>query len=189
MLERFNLLASTYRRRENDLISELWYFLRELGDKSVKASHTGLPGLVVLLSELDPFFVVEKLAEKAVQEPWYFRFLLKIEPIEMCVPTDLAEIQRVALDLATRKLSTHDTYRVEVRKRLTELSREEVISAIAPNIPNKVRLENPDKILLVEVIGKVTGISVVEPRHIVSIQKVRRQARSGEGSVQEENNA
>jgi hypothetical protein len=39
------------------------------------------------------------------------------------------------------------------------------------------------------VIGKVTGISVVEPRHIVSIQKVRRQARSGEGSVQEENSA
>ncbi|MCC6049249.1 MAG: THUMP domain-containing protein [Thermofilum sp.] len=182
MLDRFNLLASTYRRRENDLISELWYFLRELGDKGVRASPTGLPGLVVLLSELDPVFVVEKVAEKAAQEPWFFRFLLRIEPIELCVPTDLAEIRRAALELASKKLSASDTYRVEVRRRLTDLSREDVISAIASGLPNKVKLENPDKIVLVEVIGKVTGISVIEPRHIVSIQRVRRQASLGASS-------
>jgi len=184
MLDKFNLLASTYRRRENDLISELWYFLRELGDKEVRASLIGLPGLVVLLSELDPIFVVEKIAEKAVREPWYFRFLLRIEPIEVCVPTDLTEIRRAALELASRKLAASDTYRVEVRKRLTDLKREDVISAIASCLTNKVKLENPDKIVLVEVIGKVAGISVIEPRHIVSVQRVRRQAGAGNREVE-----
>lgn len=184
MLNQFNLLASTYRRRENDLISELWYFLRELGDSELKASPTGLPGLVVLHTAKDPFFVVEKIAEKAVEEPWYFRYLLKIEPIEVCVPTDLTEIQRAALELAAKKLPAHVTYRIDVRRRLTELSKEQIISAIAPNLPNKVNLENPERIILVEVIGRVTGVSVVEPRHIVSIQRARRQARWGEEQVE-----
>lgn len=177
MLKKFNLLASTYRRRENDLLSELWYFLRELGDSEVRASPTGLPGLVVLLTKLDPFIVVEEIAKKILSEPWYFRFLLKIEPIEACIPSDLEEIKREALDLAAKKLDPKDTYRVEVRIRLSPLSRDKVIAAIAPSIPNKVNLENPSKIVLVEIIRDTTGVAVVEPRHIVSVQRLRRAAR------------
>ncbi|MEM1690097.1 MAG: THUMP domain-containing protein [Thermofilaceae archaeon] len=184
MLKKFNLLASTYRRRENDLLSELWYFLRDLGDSEVRASPTGLPGLVVLSTKLDPFKVVEDVARKISSEPWYFRFLLKIEPIEACTSADLEEIKREALNLAANRLDPNDRYRIEARIRLSPLSRDEVISAIAPNIPNKVDLENPDKIVLVEVIRDVAGIAVVKPKHIVSVQRLRRAARveaEGEG--------
>lgn len=174
MLENFNLLASTYRRRENDLLSELWYFIRQLGDSEVKASTTGLPGLTVLLTKLNPFYVVEEVERKAASEPWFFRLLLKIEPIEVCVPTSLEEIRRVALSLVAKKLREGSTYRIDVRRRLTPLTKDEVISTIAPSVPNKVNLDNPDKIILVEVIGRVTGVSVVEPRHIVSIQRIKR---------------
>lgn len=174
MLDKFNLIASTYRRRENDLLSELWYFIRELGDNRVKAGTTGLPGLVVLLTNLDPFFVVEEAWKRALNEPWYFRFLLKIEPIELCVPTHIEEIKRAALQLVDGKLLQGEKYRIEVRKRLTTLTKEDVISSIAPYIPNKVDLENPDKILIIEIIGFVTGLAVVKPHHIVSIQKIRR---------------
>ncbi|MEM0042722.1 MAG: THUMP domain-containing protein [Thermofilaceae archaeon] len=184
MLKKFNLLASTYRRRENDLLSELWYFLRDLGDIEVKASPTGLPGLVVLYTKLDPFKVVEEVASRINSEPWYFRFLLKIEPIEVCTQVDLEEIKREALNLAAKKLNLNDRYRIEARIRLSALTRDEVISAIAPNIPNKVDLEHPDKIVLVEVIRDVAGIAIVEPKHIVSVQRLRRAARAeteGEG--------
>ena len=53
MLKEFNLVVSTYRGRENDCISELWYFLRELGDPRVEASKTGLPGLIVAKTSLN----------------------------------------------------------------------------------------------------------------------------------------
>lgn len=174
MLREFNLLASTYRRRENDLLSELWYFLRELGDSGVRASPTGLPGLAVLMTKLDPFYVVEEVTKRVSSEPWHFRFLLKIEPIEICVPTDLERIKQAVLNLAAKKLHPADTYRIEARVRLHALSKEEIISTVAPNVLNRVNLENPDKVILVEVIGDVSGVAVVEPRHIVSVQRLRR---------------
>jgi len=39
MLKNFNLVVSTYRGRENDCISELWYFLKNLGDPRVEANY------------------------------------------------------------------------------------------------------------------------------------------------------
>ncbi len=177
MLKEFNLVASTYRGRENDLLSELWYFLRELGDSEVRASPTGLPGLAVLLTKLDPFYVVEEAARKIASEPWYFRFLLKLVPVEVCVPADLERIRQAALELTSRRLKPEETYRIEPRIRLSPITRNELIASIAPHIPNKVNLDNPDKIILVEVIGSVAGVAVVEPRHIVSVQRIRRAAR------------
>jgi len=177
MLRSFNLIASTYRGRENDLLSELWYFLRELGDPNAQASLTGLPGLVVLNTRLDPFQVVESIRERAKEEPWYFSYLLKVVPIEKCVPASLGEISSAARSIAEKRLEPGDTFKVEVRKRLTQLKSKEVIEAVASQIDNRVSLENPDKIILVEIIGDVAGISVVEPRHIVSIQRLRRESR------------
>lgn len=176
MLHEFNLVASTYRGRENELLSELWYFLRDLGDPRARASTTGLPGLTVLYTRLDPIRVVEGAAERVRREPWFFKYLLKLVPIELCVPAELETIRHAALELAARKLRSGETYKVEVRKRLTTLSRRELIDAIASGISNKVKLENPDKIVVVEIIGRVAGVAVIEPRHILSVQKLRRES-------------
>ncbi|MCD6358316.1 MAG: THUMP domain-containing protein [Thermoproteales archaeon] len=176
MLDEFNLVASTYRGRENELLSELWYFLRDLGDSRARASTTGLPGLTVLYTKLDPLRVVEEARERVRREPWYFRYLLKLVPIEVCIPAELEAIRRAALELAAKKLREGETYKVEVRKRLTTLSRRELIEAIASGISNKVNLEAPDKIVLVEIIGRVAGVSVIEPKYILSVQKLRRES-------------
>ncbi len=169
------MVASTYRRRESDLLSELWYFLRELGDYKVKASTTGLPGLTVLQTSLNPVEVVESIEKKVLSEPWYFKYLLKIEPIESCVDSDIEAIKSAVLELAAEKIKESDTYKIEIRKRLTNISRDEIINTIAPNFVNKVNLNNPDKLILIEIIGYRTGIAIIEPRHIVSIPRLRRQ--------------
>jgi len=59
-----------------------------------------------------------------------------------------------------------------VEKRHTQLSSREIIEAVASRIERKVRLENPDWIVLVEVLGGLTGISVVRPDQILSLVKV-----------------
>ena len=174
MLKEFNLVVSTYRGRENDCISELWYFLRELGDPRVEASKTGLPGLIVAKTSLNPLEVVRRLNEILEERPWEFRLLLKIVPVERVVSADLEEISRSAVELAEEKIGRDETYKIAVRKRLTSLSRSEVIESIAPKIDRKVDLTNPDKMLVVEIIGELAGISVVEPCEIFSSQKARR---------------
>lgn len=174
MLKEFNLVISTYRGRENDCISELWYFLRDLGDPRVEASRTGLPGLIVAKTSLNPLEVVEKFSDIFKERPWEFRFILKVVPIEAVVKAILEEISKTALSLAEEKIKENETYKIVVRKRLTDLRREEIIESIATKLNRKVNLTTPDKIVVVEIIGDYAGVSVLEEKHIFSPQKMRR---------------
>lgn len=177
MLRDFNLIVSTYRNRENDCISELWFFSREVGDTRIKISKTGLPGLLVAKTSLNPLTFVERLRAIAEKSPWDFRYILKVLPIEAVVPSTIEEISKVALEFSKR-LPDQATYKIEVKIRLANLSKRDIIESIAPKIPNKVNLTNPDKIILIEVIGESTGISLLEPKDILSIQKIKMRSSS-----------
>jgi tRNA acetyltransferase TAN1 len=90
--------------------------------------------------------------------------------MEKVVRTDLGEIQRVATELGS-KIGENETFRVTVEKRFTETPVREIIEAAAANIERKVDLNKPDKILLIEVIGGLTGLSVIKPNDIISVMK------------------
>ncbi|MDX1814236.1 MAG: THUMP domain-containing protein [Candidatus Bathyarchaeia archaeon] len=45
------------------------------------------------------------------------------------------------------------------------------IEAVATGINRNVDLKNPDKILLIEVIGGITGISLIKPSEILAVTK------------------
>ncbi|MCD6564033.1 MAG: THUMP domain-containing protein [Thermoproteales archaeon] len=177
MLKRFNLVVSTIRGREEDCISELWYFLKELGDDDIIIGKTGLPGLLVARTSLDPFYVVRELKRKACENPWYFRFILKIVPIQLTTINNIENIKEEALKLAQSMLDKKQKYRITIRKRLTDMRSENIIGAIAPNLENKVDLENPDKIIWIDIIGEEAGISILNPDDIVSLEIIRRKKR------------
>jgi tRNA acetyltransferase TAN1 len=91
-------------------------------------------------------------------------------PIEKVLRTDLSEIQRIATELGS-KIGKKEAFRVTVEKRFTETPTSDIIDAAAANIENKVDLNEPDKILLVEIVGGFTGISVIKPNDILSVMK------------------
>lgn len=177
MLKDFNLVVSTYRQRENDCIAELWYFAREIGDKELDASRSGLPALVLARTSLDPEVFAAKARERILENPWYFRYVLKIVPIQQVVEAKIEEIVNAARRLSELKITSTDTFKVETRIRLSELTRDEVVQAVASVISNKVDLTSPDKVVLVEVIGNRAGVSVLPPELIVSVERLRREAR------------
>jgi tRNA acetyltransferase TAN1 len=61
-----------------------------------------------------------------------------------------------------------ETFRITVERRNTWLRSSEIIAKVAAIIGNKVDLENPDWIVLVEIIGKLVGISVIRPDEVFS---------------------
>jgi tRNA acetyltransferase TAN1 len=61
-----------------------------------------------------------------------------------------------------------ETFRITVERRNTLLRSSEIIANVASIIENKVDLENPDWIVLVEIIGKLAGISVIRPDEMFS---------------------
>jgi tRNA acetyltransferase TAN1 len=66
------------------------------------------------------------------------------------------------------------TYRVTVEKRHSKISSAELISRIADGIQGKVSLEEPAWEVLVEVLGAETGVSLVRPGDVISVEKLKR---------------
>jgi tRNA acetyltransferase TAN1 len=60
---------------------------------------------------------------------------------------------------------------VTAEKRFTQISSKELIEAAAAGIKRKVNLSKPDKVVLIEVLGGFTGVSIVKPEEILSILK------------------
>lgn len=170
MLRDFNLLATTSRGNEGDACSELWYLLEEIGDSTPIVEKTGVSGLIAVKTAPNPFEVVDKLRKILRERPYEFRYTLRIIPIEKVIRTDLGEIKRIATELSSR-IGENETFRVTVEKRFTETPSRNIIEAAAANIKREVNLKNPDKILLIEVVGELTGISVIKPDDILSVMK------------------
>lgn len=170
MLRDFNLLATTSRGNESDACSELRHLLGEIGSSAPTVAKTGVSGLIAVKTVFNSFEVIEKFREILHERPYEFRYTLRIIPIEKVVRTDLGEIQRAATDLSS-KIGENETFRVTVEKRFTEASTQDIVEAAAENVERKVDLNKPDKILLIEVVGGFTGISVIKPDDILSVMK------------------
>jgi len=170
VLSDFNLVVSTFRGYENDACSEIWFLLGEIGDNESLVEKTEVSGLIVAKTVLNPFKVIEDLRKMMKEQPWEFRYTLRVIPIEVVVHTRLEDITEASLQLSSRILR-NETFRVTVEKRHTKLSTRDIIKNVAENIDRKVDLENPDKIVLVEVIGGLTGISLIKPKDILSVVK------------------
>jgi tRNA acetyltransferase TAN1 len=165
------LLASCARGNERAMCNELMFLLKdELADAEAQASKTGVRGLVCAKTSLDPVAAIEKFKTILSERPYEFRYSMRIIPIQQVSPTDLNEIKRVCNEMAS-KIPENQTYRVTVEKRFTILHTNQLIEAATTDIKAKVDLHNPDFILLIEVLGGFTGISLLKPSDILGVVK------------------
>jgi tRNA acetyltransferase TAN1 len=166
----FNLLATTMRGLENAACSELRYLLGEIGESTPDVSRTGVSGLIAARTGLNPFEVVDKFRTILHERPYEFRYTLRVIPIEKVVRTDLRGIELAVVELCS-KIGEGETFRVTVEKRFTPIHSKDIIEVVATNIKNEVDLTKPDKIVLIEVVGGLTGISVIKPDYVLSVLK------------------
>lgn len=170
MIRDFNLLATTSRGNERDIVDELSYLFGEIGDSASTVSKTGIAGLVAAKTSINGLDVVVKFREILRERPYELRYTLRVIPIERVVRTNLGEIEQTAMELGL-KIGENESFRVTVEKRFTSIHTQDIIKAAAANVKRKVELDKPDWILLVEVVGGLTGMSVLRPDDILSVMK------------------
>ncbi|MER3601991.1 MAG: hypothetical protein C4339_04640 [Nitrososphaerota archaeon] len=166
-----NLIATTPRGFEYEGASELLALLREAGDESPRIERSKVAGLLLCETGLPVFEALSKIAELVRSDPGRVRRLQRLIPVEKVVRSELEDIARAAQELASR-IEEGATYRVTVEKRFTALSSREIIERIASGIKRKVSLERPDWVVLVEVIGGLTAISVIRPEQVLNLRRM-----------------
>lgn len=163
----FNLIVTSSRFREEEACEEMLDLLDSFGDRGAEAELTVIKGIILAKTTLDPLTVVERLKKLASDEPWEVRYVMRVVPIERVVPAELEDIQGAALDLSAR-IGQEDSFRVTVEKRHSVLHSREIIEYVAEAVKRKVDLKEPDWIVLVEIVGKDAGVSVVRKDGIFS---------------------
>jgi tRNA acetyltransferase TAN1 len=165
-LDEFNLIVSTFRFREEDAEDEILELLDKFGDPTAESEIIGIKGMILVHTSLNALTVVNKLKELVASEPWQVRYILRVLPIQVVVPTTLDAISDAANKLVSK--IGKDTFRITVEKRHNSLGSMQIIKSIAERIDNKVNLENPDWVILVQVLGGLSGVSVLRPNQIFS---------------------
>ncbi len=160
-----NFIATTHRRGERQAASELYALLVELGDENPKLQISDVSGLIMGHTTLDPVEVSRKIREMVKRDPWSIRRVLRFIPIERECKADLDSIEAAAKELVG-KIEEGASFKVVVEKRHSPLSSRDIIFRVAELVKRKVDLENPDWIVLVEIVGEWAGVSVIRPEDI-----------------------
>ena len=168
-----NLIVTCARHLEGETENELIDILDELGDSDVTISVSSMSGIITVQTKLDPIEVVRKMKEMLLDEPWSIRYCLRVIPVQKIVETNIEEIEKTISSISNQ-IEEKESYRILIEKRNSDISSKEIITKIASNIKNKVSLDFPDKVILIEILGIVTGISILKKSDILSIEKTKR---------------
>ena len=172
-MQALNLLVTCARHFEGETKGEITSILNELGDESPEISMTEFSGILFVNTSVAPKEAVKKIRQKIEDEPWSVRYTSRAIPISVITKTDMPEIVSAALK-ETKIIEPVQTYRITIEKRNSSLSSGELISQIANGIENKVSLEKYDWIILIEILGGITGVSVLKDEDILSVEREKR---------------
>ena len=168
-----NLIVTCARHLEGETEDEIIDILDELGDSDVKISVSSMSGIITVQTKLDPIEVVRKMREMLLDEPWSIRYCLRVIPVQKVVKTNIDEIEKIICEMSNQ-IEEKETYRILIEKRNSDISSKEIITKIANGIKNKVSLDSPDKVILIETLGIITGISILKKSDILSLEKTKR---------------
>jgi len=168
-----NLIITCARSLESETKNEINKILAELGDQEPEILNVGMRGILMVDTIIEPSKIIDWVKNKIVEEPWLIRYCLRIIPIQSITETNIDKIKQNVIKLKD-SIQKNDSYRITVEKRNTSISTNEIITEVAKIFPNKVSLNKPDFIVLIEILGDKTGISILKDSELFSLDKSKR---------------
>jgi len=168
-----NLIITCARNLESETKNEIKKILDELGDQEPEILNVGMRGILMVDTIIEPSKIIDWVKNKIVEEPWLIRYCLRIIPIQSITETNIDKIKQNIIKLKD-SIQKNDSYRITIEKRNTSISTNEIITEVAKIFPNKVSLNKPDLIVLIEILGDKTGISILKDSELFSLDKSKR---------------
>ena len=168
-----NLIITCARNLESEAKNEIRKILDELGDQEPEILNVGMRGILMVNTIIEPLKIIDLVKNKIIEEPWLIRYCLRIIPIQRITDTEIDKIKQTVIELKDT-IQKNDSYRITIEKRNTSISSSEIITEVAEIFPNKVSLNQPDWIVLIEILGNETGISILKDDELFSLDKSKR---------------
>ena len=162
---------SSSRYNETNAKAELWFTLLICGDKYPIISDLEFSGLITALTSLNAKDVIQKIKNILNADPNFFQYILKIIPIDFVCVCETNVIKQIVQQNYTNFIDKNESFRISLKRRHHEsINRNNLIDIIAEKINNKVDLENPNKIIRIEILGNSCGITFLKPNDILKFK-------------------
>ncbi|MFX0093136.1 MAG: THUMP domain-containing protein [Candidatus Hodarchaeota archaeon] len=159
------LLISSARTFEKEALSEAWQLFKESGYEPLPQACT-IPGLSLLVILQGALGEIVAVLKKEIRR---FDYCLKFVPLQKIVSTNLSQIADAARELLSLTSPNFNKWRITLNRRHTNLPRAELLKEVSKVVEQgTVDLNNPSWIIQIEILGKITGISILQPNQIVS---------------------
>ena len=165
-----DLLVSHPRRYYGSAKQEVARLLERFGDAAAQVEKSGVPGICVVHTSLEPRQLVERCAQLFRAEPGAFRFAVKWVPVDYWSEKDLEAMFRLIEERVAPAIGLQETWALKVEKRGWPLHHTaDIVRRLAEAIDRKVRLKSPDKLVRVDILGRRVAVSVLRPGELLSI--------------------
>lgn len=142
------------------------------GTRKVSLERSAYDGVIEVEVE-NPKAMLTFVRDFVQAEPFKVRFIMRIIPVDKVVDTKVEDIVSAVKALSSA-IGSSESFRITIEARDSPYSDKELIDAIADAVDRKVSLESPDKVVLLQIFGEYSCVSVISPGEIVSIQKLKR---------------
>lgn len=168
----FNMLVSYSWSQYAKARKEIQFILKGLGEEKPFITRTIAEGIIGVKTSLNPREAIHSLQGMLNENPTIFQYTLKWVPIDFWTYSDIDSMKKAVKQVKT-EIHKSEKWRITLEKRrFTKYHKIEIIDSIAELIDEKVDLENPDKILRIDIIGKYAGISILKPNDTFSVSRV-----------------
>jgi tRNA(Ser,Leu) C12 N-acetylase TAN1 len=135
-----------------------------IGEPAAIVRPSDVPGNLKVVPEGDAHEAQLGLTRLAGERPELFAFTSHWAVVDQWVPSDLDSIRRAVAEYQFQ-IGASDSWRVQVNRRGSALRRQDVIDAVAGLLPHApVDLEDPAKEIHIEVMGRETGVGIMDRR-------------------------
>ena len=170
-----NLLITCGRNLESETENEIGKILTESGDQKPEIYKSDMRGILFVNTNIETSKIIDYVKRKIKDEPWSVRYCLRIIPIQLECDTEIEKIKQ-NIQRLKKTIQKNDSYRITIEKRNSDISSQEMISEIAGLFSNKVSLDVPDWIVLIEIFGNKTGVAILKNDGIFSLEKSKRES-------------
>ncbi|KQM11924.1 hypothetical protein AOA80_05405 [Methanomassiliicoccales archaeon RumEn M1] len=173
----YNVLVTYHPNEKAEAQKEVATVLRDAGIRLEDMIESIVPGLLHLRVEGDGRSQMKKLHDFALRFPEVFRHTHRWTPIEQWLRSTPEAMISAARTLGER-IGEDERWKLSLNKRLYEdAGTKELVRMLADQInAGPVDLQDPQKVLVVEIVGEYAGFSLLSPDEYLDVNEARVEA-------------